>query len=154
MPATALTVIPRNIPDAEPVLFEYTLDANQQESTPPQGVPTNNKISDDHYKWFTSVHNCWMGHRGVRATLDLLQQRNYIWNTMNSDVPKLILQCPTCQKLNVRKLDYQTHPFTTATYRPHEQINVDTLVLNQPDKLGNIVVRHDQKSALDKKQVG
>ena len=56
MPATALTVIPRNIPDAEPVLLEQTLDANQQESTPPQGVPTNNKISDDHYKWFTSVN--------------------------------------------------------------------------------------------------
>ncbi len=81
-----------------------------------------------------------MGHRGVRAALDLLQQRNYIWNTTNSDVPKLILQCPTCQKLNVRQLDYQTHPFTTATYRSHDQINVDTLVLNQPDKLGNLAI--------------
>ncbi len=59
---------------------------------------------------------------------------------MNSDVPKHILQCPTCQKLNVRRLDYQTHPFTTATYRPHDQINVDTLVLNQPDKLGNLAI--------------
>jgi hypothetical protein len=59
---------------------------------------------------------------------------------MNSDIPKLIMQCPTCQKLNVRRLDYQTHPFTTSTYRPHEQINVDTLVLNQPDKVGNIAI--------------
>ncbi len=76
IPGTILTLIPRNIPDAEPVLLEtppqgvpseQTLDATQsitppqgapQESTPPQGVPTNNKISDDHYKWFTSVHNC------------------------------------------------------------------------------------------------
>jgi hypothetical protein len=87
IPAPILTLIPGNIPDAEPVLFE---------SAPPQGVPneqildanqSTTKISDDHYKWFTSVHNCWMGHRGVRATLDLLQQRNYIWDTMNSDVP-------------------------------------------------------------------
>ena len=96
-------------------------------------TPLTKKISDEHYKWFTSVHKCWMGHRGVRATLDLLH-----WESMSSDVPKLILS-PTCQKLNVRRIEYQTHPFTIATYRPHEQINVDTLV-NQPDKLDNIVI--------------
>jgi len=33
------------------------------------------KISADHKKWFLAVHNCWMGHRGINATLDLLKQR-------------------------------------------------------------------------------
>ncbi len=52
----------------------------------------------------------------------------------------MVLRCPTCQKLNVRKLDYQTHPFTTSSYQPHERINVDSLVLNKPDQHGNIEI--------------
>ena len=49
-------------------------------------------------------------------------------------------RCPTCQKLNVRKVDYQTHPFTTSSYQPHERINVDSLVLNKPDQHGKIAI--------------
>ncbi len=56
---------------------------------------------------------------------------------MKNDVKEMVLRCPTCQKLNVRKLDYQTHPFTTSSYQPHERINVDSLVLNKPDRHGN-----------------
>jgi hypothetical protein len=97
-------------------------------------------ISANHQKWFTSVHNCWMGHRGVTATLDLLKQRRYIWDSMQSDVQELIAICPTCQKLSVKKLDYNTHPFTTSTYQPHERINIDSLDLNQPDKHGNTAI--------------
>ena len=36
-----------------------TSGSSMQNST-----PLIKKISDEHYKWFTSVHNCWMGHRG------------------------------------------------------------------------------------------
>jgi hypothetical protein len=81
-----------------------------------------------------------MGHRGAVATLDLLQQREYVWDTMKQDIRTLILQCPVCQKLSVKKLDYQTHPFTASTYQTHSRINMDTLVLNQPDKHGNIAL--------------
>jgi transposase InsO family protein len=59
---------------------------------------------------------------------------------MKQDVRTLILHCPVCQKLSVKKLDYQTHPFTASTYQPHSRINMDTLVLNQPDKHGNIAL--------------
>jgi len=81
-----------------------------------------------------------MGHRGVKATLDLLHSRNFVWKNMKNDVKEMVLRCPTCQKLNVRKLDYQTHPFTTSSYQPHERINVDSLVLNKPDQHGNIAI--------------
>ncbi len=40
------------------------------------------EIAPEHKKWFLAVHNCWMGHRGVAATLDSLKQRQCIWNTM------------------------------------------------------------------------
>ena len=51
-------------------------------------------ISANHQKWFTSVHICWMGHRGVTATLDLLRQRRYIWDSMQTDVQDLIANGP------------------------------------------------------------
>ncbi len=53
---------------------------------------------------------------------------------------RFISTCPTCQKLDVRRIDIQTHPYTTSTYQPHECLNIDTLVLNQPDKHGNIAI--------------
>ena len=110
-------------------------------------IPESNEVQNvrssilpEHYNWFNSVHNCWMGHRGVKATLDLLHSRNFVWKNMKNDVKEMVLRCPTCQKLNVRKLDYQTHPFTTSSYQPHERINVDSLVLNKPDQHGNIAI--------------
>ncbi len=103
-------------------------------------VPSGTNIAPEHKKWFAAVHNCWMGHRGVSATLDSLRQKQCIWNTMKEDVKQMIALCPTCQKLSVKKLEYNTHPFTTSTYQPHERINIDTLDLNQPDKDGNIAI--------------
>ena len=48
--------------------------------------------------------------------------------------------CLTCQKLDVRRIEIQTHPYTTSTYQLHECLNINTLVLNQPDKHGNIAI--------------
>jgi len=45
-------------------------------------VPSGTNIAPEHRKWFTAVHNCWMGHRGVSATLDSLRQKQCIWNTI------------------------------------------------------------------------
>ena len=98
------------------------------------------KTDEQQFKWFTSVHNAWLGHRGLSATLEMLNERGCVWTGMRTDVADMIMKCPTCQKLSVRKLEYQTHPFITSTYRPHECINVDTLVLNQVDKHGNTAV--------------
>jgi hypothetical protein len=48
-------------------------------------IPESNEVQNlmslilpEHYNWFNSVHNCWMGHRGSAATLHLLQQRDLI----------------------------------------------------------------------------
>ena len=43
-------------------------------------------ITPKHKKWFGAVHNCWLGHRGVKGTLDMLKERQCTWNSMESDV--------------------------------------------------------------------
>ncbi len=48
-------------------------------------IPESNEVQSlmslilpEHYNWFNSVHNCWVGHRGVKAILDLLRSRNFV----------------------------------------------------------------------------
>ena len=50
------------------------------------------------------------------------------------------LEMPSLSEIECAALDYHTHPFTTSTYQTHSRINIDTLVLNQPDKQGNIAL--------------
>ena len=50
----------------------------------------------------------------------------------------LTLSC--LSEIECKRLNYHTHPVTTSTYRPHAKINIDTLVLNQPDRHGNIAI--------------
>ena len=81
-----------------------------------------------------------MGHRGLKQSLELLRFRGHIWPTMKADVSRFISTCPTCRMLDVRRIEIQTHPYTTSTYQPHEYVNIDTLVLNQPNNHGNIAI--------------
>ena len=64
------------------------------------------ETDEQRYKWFTSVHNAWLGHRGLSATLDLLKKQGCVWTNIRTDVANMIMKCPTCQKLSVRKLEY------------------------------------------------
>ncbi len=124
-----------------PTTTQLSVENEQISYAPPsQTVGKSPGLSPDVYNWFSSVHNSWMGHRGVRQNLEMLHQRGHMWPTMKADVSNFISMCPTCQKLEVRRIDIQTHPYTTSTYQPHECLNIDTLVLNQPDKHGNIAI--------------
>ena len=59
---------------------------------------------------------------------------------MRKDVEKLIQLCPTCQKQHVRKVEYNTIPFSTTAYTPNARLYVDTLELAEEDAHGNKAV--------------
>jgi len=94
------------------------------------------RLPDDVYDTIARVHNSWMGHRGIDATVKLLQDEGVSWKNIRKDVAAFIQQCPSCQKSNVRKVAYNTIPFTTATSKPHERINIDSFHVSTEDAEG------------------
>jgi hypothetical protein len=40
---------------------------------------------------------------------------------------QFISQCPVCQKLSTIRVPIQAETFTTATYEPHQMLNIDTI---------------------------
>jgi hypothetical protein len=56
---------------------------------------------------------------------------------MRKNIQQFILQCPTCQKSEVKRISYNTHPFVTSSLKPHARINVDTFHVGQEDEHGN-----------------
>ena len=72
--------------------------ANMEHNTP---IGSDGEI----YYWFTSIHNSWMGHRGLKQSLELLRLRGHIWPTMKADMFCFISTYPTCQKLDVRRIE-------------------------------------------------
>jgi hypothetical protein len=91
--------------------------------------PPNEKLPDGVYNMIQGVHNAWCGHAGVNTTHQRLKESGHRWVNMRRDIRNFIQICPTCQKLDARKIVYNTHPYVTAAYQPHQRINVDTLVL-------------------------
>jgi len=77
-----------------------------------------------------------MGHRGIDATHKLLQDEGVNWKGMRKDIAAFVKQCPTCQKSNVRKVEYNTTPFTTSSAKPHDRINIDSFQVSTEDEEG------------------
>jgi len=82
----------------------------------------------------TLVHNAWKGLQGISATLRLLKEEGLQWRNMKKYVTQFCNQCPTCQKQNIKKVEYNATPYTTASYKPHSRLNVDTFIVNSEDE--------------------
>jgi len=53
------------------------------------------RLSDEAYDNISRVHNSWMGHRGVEATMKLLQGEGLTWHGMRKDIAAFVKQCPS-----------------------------------------------------------
>lgn len=75
-------------------------------------------------------HNSTVGHRGISATMRLLQAQGHHWPGMIGDVSKHIKACSVCQKLRVVARDrlVPCEFSQLASYEPFETVSVDTIV--------------------------
>jgi hypothetical protein len=73
------------------------------------------------------VHNHVMGHHGVERTLNLLLKSGVQWPGMRRHVQQFVKNCPYCQRIRDVKIAINASPFTTATYRPMDRINLDLI---------------------------
>jgi hypothetical protein len=96
------------------------------------------EIPDEHYRTIGKVHNTTQGHFGVETTIKhLIRDGFQTWEKMRTHVRSFIQKCPCCQKMSVLKLPIHTSPYTTASYRSMERLNVDTLGPFPTDSEGN-----------------
>jgi transposase InsO family protein len=86
------------------------------------------------------THNRNCGHRGVEATLALLQKGNHQWPHMRSHVRRFIKECAACQKMSRLRIPIHAYPFTTHTYSPMERLAIDSIEGLPPDSEGNTVI--------------
>jgi hypothetical protein len=77
----------------------------------------------------SKVHNIVVGHRGVEATLALLNELNLEWDSMRSDVTQFIAACPICQKLRHRRAPHAAAFGSKLRYNPHpwHSASIDTV---------------------------
>ena len=97
------------------------------------------KIPEDIRSIIGRSHNSLVGHHGrdrtVAKVMEVLQQKKYkklVDQFSDNDhlrtyVKEFIDKCPVCQKLSTIKVPIQAHTFTTATYEPHQRLNMDTI---------------------------
>ena len=121
--------------------------ATESESSNSKGE-TSEKLRE----LISRAHNSFVGHHGHDRTVSnimtvLHRDKKTASDYSDLDLSKLsphvknfIEQCPICQKLKTLKSPIQTQAFTTATYQPHQRLNIDTIGPLPTDDKGNSYV--------------
>ena len=79
-------------------------------------IITKFKLSSNHYKIISSVHNSVVGHFGLERTLLRLKRLKQTWKFQRQHVRWFIDHCPCCQKMSMLKIPIHAHGFSTSTY--------------------------------------
>jgi hypothetical protein len=73
------------------------------------------------------AHNAMVGHSGVQRTILKLKRLGSTFPNMRDWVDKFIKQCPVCQKEDCRTFPVGVTPFTSATYKAMQRLQVDSI---------------------------
>ena len=98
----------------------------------------NKRIPDSIYSIISRYHNSIVDHSGRDRTLrKILRNATEAPPNIRAWVDKFIKQCPCCQKMSQLRIPIHTTPYSTATYRPMQRINIDTMGPFPVDEDGN-----------------
>jgi hypothetical protein len=89
---------------------------------------------------FSEVHNDTVGHRGLHATLRVLQDLGRSWARMSRDVARWIAECPICQKYRLGGNAVVAVPSPIATFQIFEQMGIDFIGPLPKDLLDNCYI--------------
>ena len=107
------------------------------------------RIPEPIRKLISKAHNSFVGHHGRERTLakimsilkrDKALATQFSELTLTDYVAQFIKQCPVCQKLSTLHVPIQAQAFTTATYEPHQRLNIDTIGPLPPDADGHCYI--------------
>ena len=84
-------------------------------------------IPEDIREQIKLAHNHMVGHSGVKRTVLKLQRMGSTFPAMRDWVDKFIKQCPVCQKEDCRTFPVGVTPFTSATYKAMQRLQVDSI---------------------------
>ena len=84
-------------------------------------------IPEDIREQIKLAHNAMVGHSGVQRTVLKLKRLGSSFPNMRDWVDKFIKQCPICQKEDCRTFPVGVTPFTSATYKAMQRIQVDSI---------------------------
>jgi hypothetical protein len=99
---------------------------------------TEDDIPEEAYEKISQVHNSIQGHFGVEKTHEHLLRDGYeTWEHIRAHIRSFIRKCPCCQKMSTLRIPIHTSPYTTASHRTMERLNVDTLGPFPTDSWGN-----------------
>ena len=79
------------------------------------------------HKQISKAHNIMVGHHGVQRTVHKMRRQGSSFPHMREYVDKFIKQCPVCQKLDYRKYPVGVTPFTLATYKAMQTLQIDAI---------------------------
>ena len=142
-------------PDPGPETFindeELFNEGPPNEEWPINESPEYTKSDSDRLlgRWFKECHGRGKGHLAIDSTLRKLFEIPEVQGySLRGKVPKglrirfeeLILACPTCQKLRVRKPRAQASHFTCSSYQPMKRIAIDYIEKLRPDDQGNNMI--------------
>jgi hypothetical protein len=121
-------------PAVEWAAMEVHMDvdvAQEQLQRIPAG-PQN--LTAETFELIQRAHNHVVGHHGVQRTLE---KQGIRFEGMRALVKQFIEFCPCCQKMSRIAPAIQATPFTMATYRFGERIDIDTIGPLPKDDYGN-----------------
>ncbi|KAG9394819.1 DNA N-6-adenine-methyltransferase [Carpediemonas membranifera] len=105
-----------------------------------QTVPESQKAAR-----FREVHGAGKGHHGVQQTLWKLEDRGLLWDGAETDVSRMVKQCPVCQKAGLGADPYQLAP--REPLGPFDRVFVDTTVMHEADgEFRNILTAVEETS--------
>jgi hypothetical protein len=92
---------------------------------------------DERIAIFREVHNGLAGHHGINRTVWLLHDRGVTWANMAKDVAKLVNECVSCRKNQVRIPEVLTTRGNLRQYALFEELSIDFIGPLPTDQLGN-----------------